>query len=63
MLAPVAGRSGRGAKAGRTVIQTFAPQHPAILAAVTHDAAPKHHRIPSCLTTAKTTPRNWPRRS
>ncbi len=39
LLAQVAGRAGRGARAGRTIIQTFAPEHPAVRAAATHDAA------------------------
>jgi primosomal protein N' (replication factor Y) len=38
MLAQVAGRAGRADKPGRTVIQTFAPRHPAVKAALTHDA-------------------------
>ena len=37
LLEQVAGRAGRGEKAGRVVIQTYQPQHPAIVAAATHD--------------------------
>lgn len=37
LLAQVAGRSGRGDKGGQVVIQTLSPEHPAVLAAVTHD--------------------------
>lgn len=34
-----AGRTGRGDKAGRVLVQTFSPDHPAILAASKHDYA------------------------
>lgn len=37
LLAQVAGRTGRGDKGGRVLIQTLSPDHPAILAAVRHD--------------------------
>ena len=37
LLAQVAGRAGRGALAGRIVVQTSTPGHPAILAAARHD--------------------------
>jgi primosomal protein N' (replication factor Y) len=37
LLAQVAGRAGRGADAGRVLIQTFNPRSPAIARAVTHD--------------------------
>src|SRR6185312_1328815 len=37
LLVQVAGRTGRGAKGGRVLVQTFSPDHPAILAAVRHD--------------------------
>jgi primosomal protein N' (replication factor Y) len=37
LLAQVAGRAGRREKPGRTVIQTFAPDHPAIALAARHD--------------------------
>ncbi len=39
LLVQVAGRTGRGAKGGRVLVQTFSPDHPAILAAVRHDYA------------------------
>jgi primosomal protein N' (replication factor Y) len=37
LLAQVAGRTGRGERGGRVLIQTFDPDHPAIRAAVMHD--------------------------
>lgn len=37
LLAQVAGRTGRGERGGRVLIQTFDPDHPAIRAAVLHD--------------------------
>ena len=37
LLAQVAGRAGRGAKAGRVIIQTRAPAHHAVRCAMTHD--------------------------
>jgi primosomal protein N' (replication factor Y) len=37
LLVQVAGRTGRGARGGRVLIQTFDPDHPAIQAAVRHD--------------------------
>lgn len=37
LLSQVAGRSGRGQKPGRVVIQTMNPTHPAVLAAQDHD--------------------------
>ncbi len=39
LLAQVAGRAGRGAKAGRVIIQTRAPEHHAVRCARTHDYA------------------------
>jgi primosomal protein N' (replication factor Y) len=37
LLVQVAGRTGRGEKGGRVLVQTFSPTHPAIQAAVRHD--------------------------
>ncbi len=37
LVAQVSGRSGRGAHAGRVVVQTFSPHHPAIQFAARHD--------------------------
>ncbi len=37
LLVQVAGRTGRGPRGGRVLIQTFNPEHPAIQAAVRHD--------------------------
>ena len=37
LVTQVAGRSGRGAKGGRVLVQTFTPDHPAIIAATRHD--------------------------
>jgi len=37
LVAQVAGRTGRGEKAGRVIVQTFSPDHPAIRAAAHHD--------------------------
>jgi primosomal protein N' (replication factor Y) len=39
LVTQVAGRTGRGPKGGRVLVQTFNPDHPAILAAVRHDYA------------------------
>src|SRR5262249_41472775 len=39
LVTQVAGRSGRGEKGGRGLVQTFSPEHPAIVAAVGHDYA------------------------
>jgi primosomal protein N' (replication factor Y) len=37
LVTQVAGRTGRGEKGGRVLVQTFTPDHPAIQAAVMHD--------------------------
>ena len=39
MIAQLAGRAGRGPKGGRVLVQTMAPDAPAIIAAARHDAA------------------------
>jgi primosomal protein N' (replication factor Y) len=39
LVTQVAGRTGRGEKGGRVLVQTFSPEHPAIDAAVRHDYA------------------------
>jgi primosomal protein N' (replication factor Y) len=39
LVTQVAGRTGRGPKGGRVLVQTFSPDHPAIRAAVHHDYA------------------------
>jgi primosomal protein N' (replication factor Y) len=39
LITQVAGRTGRGEKGGRVLVQTFNPDHPAIVAAVRHDYA------------------------
>jgi len=39
LLTQVAGRTGRGEKGGRVLVQTFNPDHPAIQAATRHDYA------------------------
>jgi len=39
LVTQVAGRTGRGEKGGRVLVQTFNPEHPAIQAAVRHDFA------------------------
>jgi primosomal protein N' (replication factor Y) len=39
LVAQVAGRPGRGAAPGRVLVQTYAPDHPAIQAAARHDYA------------------------
>ncbi len=37
LLSQVAGRTGRGPRGGRVLVQTFTPEHPAVLLAGTHD--------------------------
>lgn len=37
LVTQVAGRTGRSARGGRVLVQTFSPEHPAIAAAVQHD--------------------------
>jgi primosomal protein N' (replication factor Y) len=37
LVTQVAGRTGRGEKGGRVLVQTFSPEHPAIQAALEHD--------------------------
>lgn len=37
LVTQVAGRTGRGEKGGRVIVQTFSPEHPAIVAASRHD--------------------------
>ncbi|MGD9722451.1 MAG: primosomal protein N' [Pirellulales bacterium] len=39
LVTQVAGRTGRGEKGGRVLVQTFSPDHPAIIAAMRHDYA------------------------
>ena len=39
LVTQVAGRTGRGEKGGRVLVQTFNPDHPAIQAAIRHDYA------------------------
>src|SRR5207249_7417101 len=39
LVTQVAGRTGRGEKGGRVLVQTFSPEAPAITAAVRHDLA------------------------
>jgi len=39
LVTQVAGRTGRGERGGRVLVQTFSPDHPAIQAAVHHDYA------------------------
>ena len=47
LVTQVAGRTGRGDRGGRVLVQTFNPDHPAILAATRHDyAAFAAHELP-----------------
>lgn len=40
LLEQVAGRAGRGSEEGRVIVQTYWPQHPAVVAAASHDPEP-----------------------
>jgi len=44
LLEQVAGRAGRGPRGGRVVIQTYTPQHHAVLAAAAHDYSAMYER-------------------
>ncbi|HEX3659779.1 MAG TPA: primosomal protein N' [Pirellulales bacterium] len=47
LIVQVAGRTGRGDRGGRVIVQTFNPDHPAVRAAVRHDyAAFAEHELP-----------------
>jgi primosomal protein N' (replication factor Y) len=47
LVTQVAGRTGRGERGGRVLVQTFSPEHPAIVAAARHDyAAFAAHELP-----------------
>jgi primosomal protein N' (replication factor Y) len=39
LLSQVAGRTGRGPRGGKVLVQTFTPEHPAVALAATHDYA------------------------
>jgi primosomal protein N' (replication factor Y) len=39
LLAQAIGRAGRGDRPGRAIVQTYLPEHPAVLAAARHDSA------------------------
>jgi primosomal protein N' (replication factor Y) (superfamily II helicase) len=48
LVTQVAGRTGRGDKGGRVLVQTFSPEHPAIIAALRHDYLGfAQHELPS----------------
>jgi primosomal protein N' (replication factor Y) len=48
LIVQVAGRTGRGDRGGRVIVQTFNPDHPAIRAAVRHDyRAFAQHELPT----------------
>ena len=58
LLAQVAGRSGRGERAGLVAIQTYHPEHHAIQATLTHDAEVFAGR--RCATGRRSGTRRWP---